>query len=47
MLDDDLADSIGVDQSDVEDEGDEVMMQDDWLEIKVGGDESPGDEIWD
>lgn len=47
MLDDDLADSIGVDESDVKDKGDKVVMKDHWLEVKVGGDESPSDKIWD
>ena len=41
MGDDDLADGVGVDEADVEDEGDEVVVQDDGLEVEVGGDKDP------
>ena len=41
MGDDDLADRVGVDEADVEDERNEVVVQNDGLEVEVGGDEDP------
>ena len=35
MCDDDLADRVSIDKADVEDEGDEVVVQDNGLEIEV------------
>lgn len=45
MGDDDLADGVGVDEADIEDKGDEVVVQDDRLEVEIEGDEDPGHEI--
>lgn len=47
MRDDDLADGVGVYEADEEDEGDEVVVQDDGLEEQVDGDDEPGDEVRD
>lgn len=41
---DHLADAVGVDEADVEDEGHEVLVQDNRLQVEVGGDEEPGQE---
>lgn len=45
MRDNDLTDRIGVDQTDVEDKGNEMVVQNDGLEVEVDGDEGPGGEI--
>lgn len=45
MGDDDLTDGVGVDKTDVEDKGDEVVVQDYGLQVEVDGDEGPGDEV--
>ena len=47
MLDDDLADGVGVDQTHVEDEGYKVVLEDDWLEIEIDGHEDPGQQAGD
>ena len=47
MGDDHLADGVGVDEADVEDKGDEVVVQDDGLEVEISGNEGPGCEVWD
>lgn len=47
MRDDDLADGVGVDEADEEDEGDEVVVQDDGLQEQVDGHDEPGDEVRD
>jgi hypothetical protein len=47
VRDDDLADGVGVDEADEEDEGDEVVVQDDGLQVQVDGDDEPGDEARD
>ena len=44
MSGDDSTDGIGVDQTDVEDEGDEMMMKDGPVEDEVNSDERPSDE---
>lgn len=44
MCGDDLTDGEGVDEADVEGEGDEVVVEDDGLEEEVDGDEDPSAE---
>ena len=39
---DHLPDAVGVNEADVKDEGDEVVVEDDGLEVEVQGDEDPG-----
>lgn len=39
---DHLAHAVGVDEAHVEDKGDEVLVEDYWLEMEVHGDEDPG-----
>ncbi|SRR6266480_2317461 len=41
MRNDDLSDAVGVDEAHKEDEWDEVMIQNDRLEVKIGRDENP------
>lgn len=41
---DHLTYAIGVDEADVEHEGDEVLTQDHGLKVEVGGDDGPGGE---
>lgn len=45
MPDDDLADGVGIDESDVTDKGNEVVMQDHRLKVQVQRHVYPGDEI--
>lgn len=45
MCDDDLTDGVGVDEPNVEDKGDEMVVEDDGLEVEVEGDEGPGCEV--
>lgn len=47
MLDNDLTHGVGIDETDVEDEWDEVVVEYDWLQEEVGGNEDPGDEVGD
>ena len=47
MSNDHQADRVCVDQADVEDERYEVVFEDDWLEVKICGDKSPGEEVWE
>lgn len=47
MLDDDLANGVGIDEADVKDEWDEVVVEYDRLQEEVGGNEDPGDEVGD
>ena len=47
MLDDDLADGVGIDEPDVKYEWDEVVVEYDGLQEEVGGNEDPGDEVRD
>lgn len=42
-----LANRVGVDEAHVEYKGDEVVVEDDGLEIKVDGNESPSGEVGD
>ena len=42
MRGDNGADGVGVDEADEEYEGDEMVVEDHWLEVEVEGDESPG-----
>ncbi len=46
MSEDHQADRVGVDQSDIEDERDEVVLKYDRLEIEVRWNESPSGEVW-
>lgn len=44
MCGDHLADAVGVDEADVEDKRNEMLVEDDWLEVEVEGNEYPGQE---
>ena len=44
MRNDDLADRVGVDNANEEDERDKVVVENYWLEVQVAGDDDPGDE---
>lgn len=37
-----MTDAVGVDEPDIEDEGDEVVVEDHGLESEIRGDEDPG-----
>ena len=39
------ADGVGVDQADVEHEGDDMVLEDDWLQVEVCRYEGPCDEV--
>lgn len=41
---DHFTDRVCVDEASIEDEGDEMLVEDDGLEVQVGGDEDPGRE---
>lgn len=45
MSNDDLTDCIGVDKTEVEDEWDEMVVENDGLEVKVDRNERPGQEV--
>ena len=45
MFDDDLANGIGIDETDIEDEWDEVVVEYDRLQEQVGGNEDPGHKV--
>lgn len=47
MLDDDLTDSVGIDEADVEDKWDEVVVEYNRLQEEVRGNEDPGHKVGD
>ena len=47
MRGNDLANGVGVDESHVEYEWDEMVFEDHRLQIEVNGYEGPGVEVWD
>ena len=47
MLDDDLANGVGIDEANVKDEWDEVVVEYDRLQEQVCRNEDPGDEVGD
>ena len=42
-----LADRVGVDEADVEDERDQMALEDDRLQVQVGGNQDPSAEEWE
>ena len=46
MSGDHLANRVGIYEASVEDEWEEVVTQDDWLQGKIGGNQDPGDGDW-
>lgn len=47
MSNDDEADRIGVDQSDIKDEGYEVVVEYYWLEVEIERNKGPSDKVWE
>ena len=45
MGDNDLSDRVGVDEAEVEGEGNEVVVEDERVVVEVDGDEGPGAEV--